>query len=115
MEEAGNIDHNQNEIQIQNNANAGAADAQHDPLHQEMDLNRSGSYMRFLRANGPDLNLDDVFQGIFSDEDSSSSSDATSPLNEDLLGFVVAQNQCATITTFTEEDYPMVLHREPPT
>jgi hypothetical protein len=106
MEEAGNIDHNKNEIQIENDANAGSADVQHDPLHQEMDLNLSGSSMRFLRANGPDLNLDEVFQGIFSNEDSSSSSDATSPLNEDMLRFIVAQNQCATITIFHRRGLP---------
>jgi hypothetical protein len=61
MEEAGHIHHNHNEIQIENDANAWADNVQHDPLHQEMDQNLSGSSMCFLRANGPDLNLDEVF------------------------------------------------------
>jgi hypothetical protein len=42
-----------------------------------IDLDLSNSSMRFLRATGPDISLDDALQGSVSD-DNSSSSDATS-------------------------------------
>lgn len=41
-----------------------------------LNLDLSGSSMRFLRANGPNIAIDEVFQTDL--EDSSSSSDATS-------------------------------------
>lgn len=61
MEEARDNVYNQNEIQNQIDTNVEAADTQPDPPHHEMDLNLSRSSMHFLRANGPDLNLDEVF------------------------------------------------------
>ena len=73
--------------------------------HQEVDLDLSGSSMEFLRANGPDIAIDEVFGGIQSDG-SSSSSDASSPLNEDMIRFIVAQNHCATITIFHRRGIP---------
>ena len=75
--------------------------------HQEVDLDMSGSSMEFLRANGPDVAIDEVFEGIQSDG-SSSSSDVSSPLNEDMIRFIVAQNQCATIIIFHRRGIPSI-------
>jgi hypothetical protein len=55
--------------------------------------------MQFLRVNGPDINLNEVFQGIDSDGNSSSLSDATS-FDEERLRFIVARRHCATMTLF---------------
>jgi hypothetical protein len=55
-----------------------------------MDLDLSGSSMQFLRANGPYIALDDVFQALSDDNSSSSySSDATS-MDENMLRFMVS-------------------------
>jgi len=86
------------------------AEVQQPPQHPEfpqhiMDLDLSGSSMSFLRANGPDISLDDVF----GDSSSSSSSDATSiPLEneENLLRFLAAQSHCASITIFHRRGIP---------
>jgi len=68
---------------------------QHPQFPQDMiDIDHSGSSMRFLRANGPDIPLDWVLAPD-SDEDSSSSSDATSLLLEQQLKQTAASNQCA--------------------
>ena len=56
------------------------------PQHS-LDLDLSSSSMRFLRATGPDISLDDLFQDLHSDSSSSSSSDASSAINEDPLRF----------------------------
>lgn len=68
---------------------------QHSLFPQDMiDIDRSGSSMRFLRANGPDIPLNWVL-GADSDEDSSSSSDATSILLEQELKQIAANKMCA--------------------
>jgi hypothetical protein len=81
-----------------------------------MDLDLSGSSMQFLRANGPDIVLDDVFQALSNDNSSSSSlSDATS-MNENMLRFLVAQNRCAELTIFHRRGLPSsTLSTESPT
>jgi hypothetical protein len=67
--------------------------------HDVLDLDMSGSSMQFLRVNGPDINLNEVFQGIDSDGNSSSLSDATS-FDEERLRFIVARRHCGTMTLF---------------
>jgi hypothetical protein len=54
--------------------------------HDVLDLDMSRSSMQFLRANGPNIDLNEVFRGIDSDGNSSSSSDATS-FDEEMLIF----------------------------
>ena len=68
---------------------------QHTVLPQNlMDVEHSGSFMKFLRASGPVIPVDQVIE--LSDGDSSSSSDATSPLvDEEALKFMVANKLCA--------------------
>jgi hypothetical protein len=66
----------------------------------------SGSSLRFLRATGVDIALEDVFNGIQSDSSSSSSSDASSPLDESLARFLATQSHCATISLFHRRDTP---------
>jgi hypothetical protein len=66
----------------------------------------SGSSLRFLRATGVDIDLEDVFNGIQSDSSSSSSSDASSPLDESLARFLATQSHCATISLFHRRDTP---------
>jgi len=61
--------------------------------------------MRFLRGDGPDIDLDQVFQNI-SDDDSSSSSDATSVAMEDCTHFAAAQARCANILIFGKKGLP---------
>jgi hypothetical protein len=60
--------------------------------------------MTFLRADGPDLDIKEVFQ--LDDSDSSSSSDASSVPNEDRARFLAIQSQCATINTFHWKSLP---------
>lgn len=79
---------------------------QHPYVPQDhLDLNMSGSSMHFLRGEGPDLSLDKEFQAI-TDEDSSSSSDASSTLVEERACFVAAQSRCANILIFGRKDMP---------
>ena len=61
--------------------------------------------MRFLRGDGPDIDLDQVSQNI-SDDDSSSSSDATSAAIEDRARFAAAQARCANILIFGRKSLP---------
>ena len=61
--------------------------------------------MRFLRGDGPDIDLDQVSQNI-SDDDSSSSSDATSAAIEDRARFAAAQARCANILIFGRKGLP---------
>lgn len=71
---------------------------QHPAVPQDLlDLGLSGSSMRFLRADGPDISIDEVIQ---LSDDSTSSSDASSTPNEDSLRFAAIQNHCATISLF---------------
>jgi hypothetical protein len=63
--------------------------------------------MRFLRATGPDIALDDVFNGLASDDSSSSpSSEATLALYGDFARFFAAQSRCATISIFHKRGMP---------
>jgi hypothetical protein len=64
-----------------------------------IDLDLSSSSMRFLRASGPDISLEEVLQGSSSD-DSSSLSDATSLLDENQVCFLAAQSLCTTVSIF---------------
>jgi hypothetical protein len=61
--------------------------------------------MRFLRASGPDISLDEVLQG-FSSDDSSSSRDATLIPDENHACFLAAQSSCATVTVFYRMGLP---------
>jgi hypothetical protein len=75
---------------------------EHPAVPQDLiDVDLSGSSMRFLQATGPDIALEDVFNGLASDDNSSSSSsDATSAMDEDYARFLAAQSHCATISIF---------------
>lgn len=61
--------------------------------------------MRFLRGDGPDLSLDEVFQSLLEDG-SSSSSDASSELVEEHARFVAAQARSAQILIFGRKGLP---------
>jgi len=75
------------------------------PQHQ-IDLDMSGSSMRFLRAEGPDISIDQVMQDLQSGS-SSSSSDATSAQQEeDRAHFIALQSHCATISIFHRKGIP---------
>lgn len=64
---------------------------QHPAIPQDhLDLNLSGSSMRFLRGEGPNLSLDELFENISSDDSSSSSSDALSASVEEHARFAAA-------------------------
>lgn len=69
---------------------------QHVPQHpgnpqDHVNLDHSGSSMRFHRGDGPDISLDQVFEDAAAEEDgSSSSSDATSATLEDHARFAAA-------------------------
>jgi len=84
-----------NRIEVEANDDANNQNPDPEIRHHVMDLDLSGSSMEFLRATGPDIAIDDVFQR---EDSSSSSSDATSRLNEEMLRFIVAQNLCAIVT-----------------
>lgn len=56
--------------------------------------------MQFLRADGPDISLDQVIQDLQSEGSSSSSSDASSVPNEERPRFIAVQSHCATIALF---------------
>lgn len=71
-----------------------------------LDLNLSGSSMRFLRGDGPDIWLERVFQEIAAQDDSSSSSDATSVPGEDRARFAAAQSRCANVLIFGRKGMP---------
>jgi len=71
-----------------------------------MDIDLSSSTMSFLRATGPDISLEDVFQDILSESRSSSSSDASSTPNEDQVIFMAMQSHCATISLFHRRGTP---------
>jgi hypothetical protein len=59
----------------------------------------AGSSMRFLRGEGPELSLDHVTDNNV-DNDSSSSSDASSELIEERARFGAARNRCANVLFF---------------
>jgi hypothetical protein len=56
-----------------------------------MDLDLSGSSMQFLRANGPDIALNDVFQALSNENSSSSSSSDATSMDESMLRFLVCR------------------------
>lgn len=62
--------------------------------------------MRFLRGEGPAINLDQVFDNVTSDDDSSLSSDATSALMEERAKFMAAQARCANVLVFGRKGLP---------
>jgi hypothetical protein len=70
-----------------------------------IDLDLSSSLMRFLRATGPDISLDEVLQGSGSNG-SSTSSDASSTPDENQACFLAVQNLCATLTIFHRMGLP---------
>jgi len=64
----------------------------HMVLPQDLiDVDHSGSSMRFLRAFGPDIPMDLV---DISYDDSSSTRDTTSPLDEEAFKFLAANRLC---------------------
>jgi hypothetical protein len=88
---------------------------QHPEAPQDLiDIDMSGSSLRFLRATGVDIALEDVFNGIQSDSSSSSSSDASSPLDESLARFLATQSHCATISLFHRRDIPSTINSPAP-
>jgi len=88
-------------------ANNGHQVPQHPGNPQDhVDLNLSGSSMRFLRGDGPDSSLDQVFDNAEADDGSSSSSDPTSSLLEDHARFDAAQSRCANILIFGRKGMP---------
>ena len=80
----------------------------HDVPQHSMDFDLSGSSMQFLRATGLDISLAELFQDLNSDSSSSTSSDATLVPNEGPLRFIVAKNQCATISLFHRKGLPNI-------
>ena len=63
--------------------------------------------MHFLRATGPDINISEVFQGLSSgDSSSSTSSDASSGINEEVAHFNATQSLCATALIFHRKGIP---------
>ena len=85
---------------------------QHPQFPQDhLDLELSGSSMRFLRGDGTDISLDRVLEGISVEDGSSSSSDASSTL-VDRARFAAAQKRCTIILIFNRKDMPdEVFHR----
>jgi len=86
---------------------------QHPQFPQDhLDLELSGSSMRFLHGDGTDISLDRVLEGISVEDGSSSSSDASSTLVEDRARFAAAQKRCTNILIFNRKDMPdEVFHR----
>ena len=86
---------------------------QHPQFPQDhLDLELSGSSMRFLRGDGTDISLDRVLEGISVEDGSSSSSDASPTLVEDRARFAAAQKRCTNILIFNRKDMPdEVFHR----
>lgn len=77
---------------------------QHPQVPQDtIDLSLSGSSMTFLRADGPDLPINEVVQ---LEDDSSSDSDASSVLNEDRARHLAIQSRCAKIGIFHRKSLP---------
>lgn len=68
--------------------------------------------MTFLRADGPDIAIKEVFQ---LEDDSSSESDASSVPNEDRARFLAIQSRCATISIFHRKSLPGSSHADPST
>lgn len=77
-----------------------------DEPQDHLDLNLSGSSLRFLRGDGPDISLDQVFDNAAAGDGSSSSSGATSGSIEERAPFAVAQSRCANIPIFGMKDMP---------
>ena len=86
---------------------------QHPQFPQDhLDLELSGSSMRFLRGDGTDISLDRVLEGISVEDGSSSSSDASPTLVEDRARFAAAQKRCTIILIFNRKYMPdEVFHR----
>lgn len=87
---------------------------QHPNVQQDhLDLNLSGSSMRFLRGGGSGISLDDILDiAAHTEDSSSSSSDATSQLNEDRARFAAAQQHCVNTLIFNRKGLPDdVFHR----
>ena len=81
------------------------------PPQHFIDLDMSGSSMHFLRATGPDINISEVFQGLSSgDSSSSTSSDASSGINEEVAHFNATQSLCATALIFHRKGIPSTGH-----
>lgn len=75
-----------------------------------MDLDLSGSSMSFLRAEGPDISVEEVWQDI-QPRSSSSSSDASSAQQvEDRARFIALQAYCANISTFHRKGLPSTMN-----
>ena len=70
-----------------------------------LDLNLSGSSMRFLHGEGPDISLEDVLEINVTDDASSPSTEVTSQV-EDQARFAAAQSRCANILIYNRNDLP---------
>jgi hypothetical protein len=82
--------------------------ADHIPQHPQvpqhlMDLDLSGSLMKFLRENGPDIQIEEVMLPF---DGSPSSSDATSIQIDEATVFNVVTSLCAKIILFHRNDLP---------
>lgn len=87
-------------------ADNGHAIPQHPAQPQDLlELELSGSSMRFLRGDGPDISLDQVLDNANGD-DSSSSSNVTSELADEHARFVAARNRCANVLIFGRKGLP---------
>lgn len=87
-----------------NNLANGVQVPQHPDVPQHLlDLDLSSSSMRFLRANGPDIKIHEVWQ---LSDDSSSSSDASSNMTEERARFIAARSHCAAISLFHRKNLP---------
>lgn len=91
-------------------ADNGPGIPQHPMVPQDhLYLELSGASMRFLRGDGPELSLDDIFAANASDDGSSSSSDAPLPLRLKtvlallLLKAVVQTSLCTTAMDSQEQ------------
>lgn len=82
-------------------------DVPHHPVnpHDCLDLELSGSSMRFLRGDGPEISLDQLIQAG-ADTDISSSSDASSELIQERARFEAVSSRCANILIFGRKGLP---------
>lgn len=95
-------------------ADNGPVVPQHPAIPQDhLDVDLSGSSMRFLRGDGPDISLEDVLATNVSDDGSSSSSEATSTQVEDHARFVAAQSCCANVLIFNKNGLQVMFSSEP--
>lgn len=92
--------------QIQANQMQGNQVPQHPAVPQHiLDLDLSGSSMRFLHVDGLKITIDEIIQ-LDQSDDSSSSNDASSVPNEERARFLAARSHCAITSPFHRKCLP---------